>query len=76
MNNGKHFFPNAAINRNWHMDNGRTTTNIQKTTLTRQYNSTKQNTNSTRVSTKLSLKLCPIQARLGTYQCLKRVKYR
>ena len=32
MNNGKHFFPNATINRNWYMDKGRTPTNIQKTT--------------------------------------------
>ena len=30
MNNEKHIFPNATINRNWHMDKGMTTTKIQK----------------------------------------------
>ena len=68
MKKEKHFFSNATINRKWHMDKGRTTTSIQKTPTTqnRQYNSTKQHTNSTRVPTKI-FKLCLIQARLGTY---------
>ena len=59
MNNGTHLFPNATINRHWHMDKGRTTTNIQQTTQTRQFNSTKRE-NSTRVPTKIFLKLCLI----------------
>ena len=55
-----------------YMDKGRTTTNIQKTTTqTRQYKSTKQDTNSTRVPTIISLKLRLIQVRLGTYICQK-----
>ena len=42
-----------------------------KTTQARQYNSTEQDTNSTRVPTKISLIVCLIQTRLGTYICQK-----